>query len=264
MLVDSHCHLDWPDFAEDIDDVVKRARAAGIGRIVTIATTISRLQTVLAISNRFSDVFCTVGIHPQDVVDENMVSADSLVKLSAHPRIIGIGETGLDYYHGHALRERQQDSFRYHIRAACQTGLPLIIHTRNAESDTIQVLEEEGAGQVKPLQLTGLIHCFSGSLALAERALSWGFYLSLSGIITFSTANSLRDIIARIPLERLLVETDAPFLAPVPQRGKRNEPAFIKHVVTKLAEIKQVSPEAVAQHTTTNFFSLFAKISADS
>lgn len=255
MLVDSHCHLDFPDFAEDLDGVVDRARAAGVGGMLTICTHITRFEQVRALANRFPDVWCSVGIHPHEAGREPETPAETLVNLAQDPRVVAFGETGLDYYYNHSPKEDQQRAFRAHIAAARDAGLPVIVHTRDADADTLAILEEEqGRGA-----FSGLIHCFSSSPELARGAIDLGFYISLSGIVTFPKAQSLRDTIAGLPLDRLLVETDAPYLAPVPRRGKRNEPALVVHTAAKVAEALGVSYDTLVQASTDNFFTLFTK-----
>jgi len=255
MLVDSHCHLDFPDFAPDLDGVMARARDAGVGAMVTICTRLSRFDEIRAIAEARENVWCSVGVHPHEAAEEGVSEPSRLLELARHPRVVGFGETGLDYYYEHSPREAQRRSFRAHIAAARETGLPLIVHTRDADDDTVAVLAEEHAKG----PFTGLIHCFSSSRELAEKALKIGFYISISGIVTFKKAEALRETVRAVPLERLLVETDAPYLAPVPHRGKRNEPAYVARTAACVAEIKGVSPEALARATTDNFFRLFAK-----
>ncbi|MEO5374641.1 MAG: TatD family hydrolase [Alphaproteobacteria bacterium] len=256
MLVDSHCHLDFPDYAKDVDDVVERARRAGVGLMLTICTHVTKFPQVLAVAERYPEVYCTVGIHPHEAGREPEVDAAHLMDLARHPKVVGFGETGLDYFYEHSPREAQQRSFRAHIAAARQAGLPLIVHTRDAEDDTRRILTEEMAAG----RFTGLLHCFSSSAALAATAVELGLYLSLSGIVTFNKADELRRTVRGIPLDNLLVETDAPFLTPVPKRGKRNEPAFVVHTAEKMAAITGLSPAAFAEATTRNFLRLFARI----
>ena len=259
MLVDSHCHLDFPDFAEEEAAVVERARVAGVGAMVTICTHVSKFQQVHNVARRSSIVVCTVGVHPHHAAEElEGASVYRLVELAALPKVVGIGETGLDYFYDHSPRPAQEESFRRHLKACIISGLPAIVHSRDADAETLRMLREEGAGQ----GLTGLIHCFSGSRAMAEEALELGFYLSISGIVTFKKAEALREIIATVPLDRLLVETDAPYLAPIPHRGKRNEPAFVAHTAATVAKIKGVGAAAFAEQTTANFFRLFPKARA--
>jgi TatD DNase family protein len=256
MLVDSHCHLDFPDFAEELDEVVARARRAGVGRMVTICTHLDRFPRVLAVAERYPDIFCSVGVHPHEAGDDWGYAAERLVELARHPKVVAIGETGLDYFYDHGPREAQRLSFRAHIAAARATGLPLIVHTRDADDDTIAILRDEHAKGAFP----GLIHCFSSTQQLAEISIELGLYISLSGIVTFKKAEALRAAVTALPLDRLLVETDAPYLAPIPHRGKRNEPAFVAHTAATVAELKALAPETVADATTENFFRLFAKV----
>jgi TatD DNase family protein len=256
MLVDSHCHLDFPDFADDLDALLERAAAAGVGLMVSIGTKLSQFDKVLAVAERYPQVYCTVGIHPHEAATEAKTDAAQLIALAAHPKVIGFGETGLDYFYDHSPREQQRAAFRSHIQAARETGLPVIVHTRDADEDTAAILAEEAA--IGPF--AGLIHCFSSSRQLAEKAIDLGLYISLSGILTFNKAEELRDTVRTLPLERLLVETDAPYLAPVPKRGKRNEPAFVAHTAAKLAELKGLDAAALAAATTANFHRLFTKV----
>ena len=254
-LVDSHCHLDFPDYAGDVEGVVARARAAGVGTCLTIGTQMSRFPGVRAVAEAFPDVWCSVGVHPHEAEKELLEDAGPLLAETRHPKVVGIGETGLDYYYEHSPRAPQIRNFRSHVAAAREAGLPLIVHTRDADDDTIAVLEEEmGKGA-----FTGLIHCFTGTQRLADAALALGLFVSVSGIATFKNSQSLRDIIKTVPLDRLLVETDAPYLAPVPHRGKTNEPAFVTHTAKMLAELKGVSQADLAAATTENFFRLFTK-----
>lgn len=255
MLVDSHCHLDFPDFAAELPDVVARANAAGVGVCVSIATKLSRFADVTAVAEQFSNVYCTVGSHPHEAEQEPLDSPAPLLQLGKRGKVVGIGETGLDYYYEHSPRTRQAANFRAHIAAARELRLPLVVHTRDAEDDTIEILRDEmGKGT-----FTGLIHCFTGTQRLADAALDLGLYVSASGIATFKKSEALRDVLKTVPLERLLVETDAPYLAPTPFRGKRNEPAFVVHTAAMLAELKGVSPDNVADATTDNFFRLFTR-----
>lgn len=255
MLIDSHCHLDYPDFSEDRDAVIRRARAAGIGLMVTISCKVTEADKIIAIAETYEDVVCSVGIHPHEAGNEPETDAETLIALARHPKVVGIGETGLDYYYEHSPRDKQQRNFRHHIEASRHSGLPLIVHARDADEDTADILEEEYAKAPFP----GLIHCFTAGPELAKRALDIGFYISISGIATFKSAQNLRDVIKTVPLERLLVETDAPWLAPTPNRGKRNEPAFVKHTAELVADVKGVSYADIEQQTTENFFTLFSK-----
>ncbi|MEA2756681.1 MAG: TatD DNase family protein [Aliidongia sp.] len=254
-LVDSHCHLDYPDFAEERDAVIARARAAGVGTMVTICTKITEFDTIRAIAESDPDIWCTLGIHPHEAAAEPWVDEARLTALANHPKVVGIGECGLDYHYDYSPRDRQADVFRTHARAAREAGLPLIVHTREADDDTAALLIEESDGG----RLTGVLHCFTSGLNLALRALDFGFYISFSGIVTFKNAEELREVVRAVPLERMLVETDAPFLAPVPKRGKRNEPAFVAHTAAFIAGLKGVSPDELARTTTDNFHRLFPK-----
>ena len=254
MLVDSHCHLDFPDFEGEIDALVERAREAGVGCLVTICTRPRQADAVIALAERHENVFCAIGLHPHHVAAEGMPEEGDLVALARHPKVVGLGETGLDYHYDRSPRDLQQESFRRHIRAAAKAAVPFIVHSRNADTDTASILEEEAAGQVP-----GVMHCFSSGRALADTALELGLYVSLSGIVTFRNSTALREIAADIPLDRLLVETDAPFLAPVPMRGKRNEPAYVVHTAAVTADLKGVSAEEFAAASTDNFFRLFTK-----
>ncbi len=258
MLVDSHCHLDFPDFEHELDAVVARAGAAGVGAMLTISTHLSRFERVRAVAERFDNVWCTVGVHPHEAAREGDMTSEALVELARHPKVVGFGETGLDYYYEHSPREAQARSFRAHIVAARAAGLPVIVHTRDADDDTARLLaEEQAAGQ-----FSGVIHCFSATPALAEQALALGLYISFSGIVTFKKADALRAVAKTVPLERLLVETDAPFLAPGPKRGKRNEPAFVVHTAAEVARVRGVDAGTLAGATSRNFYRLFAKADA--
>jgi TatD DNase family protein len=255
MLVDSHCHLDFPDFADELDAVVARAHEAGVAVMQTICTRITKFDQIKGLAERYENIWCSVGVHPHNVESEGVVETRTIVDLAAHPKVIGIGETGLDFFYDHSPRDDQRSSFRNHIAAARETGLPLIVHTRDADADTMEILEDEMGKGAFP----GLIHCFSTSRELAERSLAIGFSISISGILTFKKAQELRDIAADIPLGRLLVETDAPYLAPLPHRGKRNEPSYVANTASLLSELKAVSEQELADATTDNFFHLFGK-----
>ncbi len=252
MLVDSHCHLDFPDFAEERDAVIARARAAGIGTMLTIGTRLDQFPAVRSIAEAYDDVWCSVGAHPHEAADHAATNADELAALAAHPRVVGIGETGLDFHYEHSPHDVQEFVFRAHIAASRASGLPLIVHAREADDAVARILREE-----RPPP--GVLHCFSSGRALAEAALELGFYISISGIVTFRNADDLRAIVRDVPLDRLLVETDAPYLAPVPHRGKRNEPAFVARTAAAVAALKEIEPDALAAATTDNFFRLFAK-----
>ncbi len=256
MLVDSHCHLDFPDFAPELDQVVERARSAGVGTILTIGTRLDRFDGVRAVAERFDHIWCTVGVHPHEAAVEKLDEPGELVERAQHPRVAGIGEAGLDYFYLHSPKHDQVRNFRAHIAASRITGLPLVVHARDADDDLCSILEDEFSRGAFP----GLIHCFSSTERLAETALGLGMYISISGIVTFKKADELRRIVANIPLDRLLVETDAPYLAPNPHRGKRNEPAFVRHTADAVARLKDVETERLADQTTENFFRLFTKI----
>lgn len=255
MLVDSHCHLDFPDFAEELDAVVARAKDSGVKTMVSIGTTLAKFPNVRRIAERFEDVWCSVGIHPHEAKVEALDNASRLLELAAHEKVVGIGETGLDYYYGHSPREMQIANFRAHIAASRESGLPLIVHTRDADDDTIAVLREE----MRAAPFTGVIHCFTGTQRLADASIDLGFYISVSGIATFKKSDALRDVLESVPPSRLLVETDAPYLAPMPFRGKRNEPSFVTNTARMLAELKGMDFDELAAQTTENFFSLFNK-----
>ena len=255
MLVDSHCHLDFKDFDADRAEVLARARAAKVAMMVTISTKITEAAQIIALAEAHDELACTIGIHPHEAGSQPETSAAQLVELSRHPKVIGIGETGLDYYYEHSPRAAQQRNFRAHIEAARLSGLPLVVHARDADEDTADIMEDEMGKGAYP----ALIHCFTAGPELAERALAMGCYISISGIATFNSAKQLRQTIETIPLERLLIETDAPFLAPVPHRGKRNEPSFVADTAAALAELKGVSVAQLAQATSDNFFALFTK-----
>ncbi|MGD9535829.1 MAG: TatD family hydrolase [Alphaproteobacteria bacterium] len=261
VLVDSHCHLDFPDFVDDLDGVLARARNAGVGWMQTICTRLGSFPSVAALAERSDRLFCSVGVHPHHVAEEPVpVTAEALLERAAHPKVIGLGETGLDFYYDHGPRDQQEASFRAHIAAARESGLPIIVHTRSADDETIRIMREEAEQGAYP----GVIHCFTASRALAEAALALGLYISIAGIVTFKNAGDLRNTARDIPLDRLLVETDAPYLAPVPFRGKRNEPAFVAQTAAALAELRGITPEALARATTENFFRLFSKARRES
>jgi TatD DNase family protein len=255
MLVDSHCHLD-PYFQGEVDELLDRARQAGVGRLVTIGVRLSQTPRLLALAEAHPEVSCTVGIHPHNAGEAPPPEVAELVRLAQHPKVIGIGESGLDYFYDKAPRDAQAESFRRHIHAARETGLPLVVHARDADEDIAAILAEERArGGAFPF----LMHCFSSGPELARRAVAMGGHVSFSGILTFPKSGALRALAAELPEERLLVETDAPYLAPVPLRGKRNEPALVVHTARVLAEARGVTPERIAGITTANFFRLFRK-----
>jgi len=256
MLVDSHCHLDFPDFSAERDAVVARAKAAGVGMMVTISTRVRRFDEIRAIAETYENVWCSVGTHPHNAGEETEVTTDDLVRLSAHPRVVAIGEAGLDYFYDKAPRVAQAEGLRRHIAAARETGLPLVIHSRDADDDMAAILTEETGKGAFPF----VLHCFSSGAALAETGVALGGYVSFSGILTFRKSDELRDIARTIPLDRLLVETDAPYLAPMPHRGQRNEPAYVAHTARVLAETRGLTEDAIARQTTENFLRLFSKV----
>lgn len=256
MLVDSHCHLDFPDFAEERDAIVSRARAAGVERMVTISTRVQRFDQVRAIAEAYDEVYCSVGTHPHNAGEERDVTAAELIELSMHPKVVAIGEAGLDYHYDKAPRDAQANGLRVHIEAARQTGLPLVIHARAADEDMISILRDESKTGSFPF----VLHCFSSGARLAEIGVELGGYVSFSGILTFRNSQDIRDIARNVPHDRLLVETDAPFLAPVPHRGKRNEPAYVADTAKVLAETVGVDDAEVRRLTTDNFFRLFSKM----
>jgi TatD DNase family protein len=254
-LVDSHCHLDFPDFAGELGDVIARARAAGVTRMVSIATTLGAEPGVRAIAETHRPVFFAAGLHPLHVQEEPVPTPEALEALAAHPKMVGIGETGLDYHYSVETKDKQQESLRVHCEAARRTGLPLVIHSRDADADMARILEEEHAAG----PFACVMHCFSSGAELAERMLKLGFYLSMSGIATFKKSEALRDIFRAAPLDRILVETDAPYLAPQPKRGKRNEPAYTAMTAQVGAALFDLSTDDFARRTTENFERLFAK-----
>jgi len=257
MLVDHHCHLDFPKLAEQRADVIARARDAGVGILVTISTRIAQRDALIEIAESDPNIFCTLGTHPHNADEELHIGADEIVRLSDHPKIIGLGEAGLDYYYDNAPRDAQREGFLNHIDAARQTGLPLVIHARDADDDTAEILESEMAkGAFK-----FVLHCFTAGPELAKRALAIGGYISFSGVVTFKSAPEIQKIAANIPADRYLVETDAPFLAPVPMRGKTNEPAFVKYTAECVAGLRGTDLDRVAAETTENFFKLYDRAS---
>jgi TatD DNase family protein len=256
MLIDSHCHLDFPDFASELDAVVARAKAQGIGRIVTISTRVKRHDEVIAIAERFPDVYCSVGTHPHHAQEEPDIGSRELVERSRHHKVVAIGEAGLDYHYDRSPRDLQEKSFRAHIAAARETRLPLVIHAREADADVAQILTEETGQGAFP----AVLHCFTGGRDLAMAAIDLGLSISFTGILTFKNSQALRDIAKELPADRILVETDAPYLAPGRYRGKRNEPAFVVETAKVLAEVRGVSPDEIARQTTENFFRLFSKV----
>ncbi|MEP4034780.1 TatD family hydrolase [Roseibium polysiphoniae] len=256
MLVDSHCHLDFPDFDGERDDLIARAHEAGVDLMVTICTRIRKFDQIKAVAEQYDNVFCSVGTHPHQAGEERGIPASEIIDLAQHPKVVAIGEAGLDYFYDKAPRDAQAEGFRIHIEAARQTGLPLVIHSRDADDDMAAILEEEMGKGVFP----ALLHCFSSGRDLALRAVDLGLYVSFSGILTFKRSEDIRAIARDLPADRLLVETDAPYLAPQPRRGKRNEPAYTAMTAAVLAETRGVSLDKIAAQTTENFFRLFAKV----
>jgi TatD DNase family protein len=256
MLVDSHCHLDFPDFASELDAVVARARAAGVGRMVTISTRVKKHPQVLAVAEKYPDVFCSVGTHPHNAQEELEIHAKTLISLAKHPKIVAIGEAGLDYHYDKSPRDQQMQSFRQHIAAARETGLPLVIHSRDCDADMAAVLAEETGKGAFP----AVLHCFTGGRDLALRAIDLGLHISFTGILTFKRSDDLRAIAKELPADRVMVETDSPYLAPLPYRGKRCEPAYVVETAKVLAESRGVSFDDVARQTTETFFRLFNKV----
>jgi TatD DNase family protein len=256
LIVDSHCHLDYEGLGDRLDDVLARAQDAGVGLMLSISSRVRKFEGVLAIADKYPNVFCTVGTHPHNAHEELDVTVADLVKLTENPRVVGIGEAGLDYHYDNSPRDAQMTGFRNHIAAARETGLPLVIHTREAEDDTARVLEEEmSRGKFK-----AVLHCFTSQQWLAEKGVELGLYVSFSGILTYKNADDLRATAKALPLDRILVETDAPFLAPIPFRGKQNEPAFVAKTLEELARVRGLSRDEAARATSDNFFALFNKV----
>ena len=256
MLVDSHCHLDFPDFAADLEAIVARAADAGIGRMVTISTRVKRLGGLIAIAERFPNVYCSVGTHPHHADEEDGISPDELIELTGHPKVVALGEAGLDYFYDNGSPEAQARGFRAHIAAARETGLPLVIHARECDADMARILTEETGKGAFP----AVLHCFTAGPDLARTAIALGLHISFTGILTFKRSDELRAIAASLPADRIMVETDSPYLAPRKFRGKRNEPAYVVEVANVLAATRGVSTDEIARQTTENFFRLFTKV----
>lgn len=256
MLIDTHCHLDFPDFEAERDAIIERARAAGVGQMITISTRVKRFDTILAIAGAYPNVFCSVGTHPHNADEELDITVDDLIRLSAHPKVVAIGEAGLDYFYDNAPRDAQAEGLRRHIAAARQTGLPLVIHSRSADEDMAAILTEEMGRGAFPF----LLHCFSSGPELARVGVELGGYVSFSGILTFPKSEELREIAKTVPHDRMIVETDAPYLAPKPFRGKRNEPAYVAHTAEVLADTIGVTKDEIASLTTENAFRIFSKM----
>ncbi|MGF6176978.1 TatD family hydrolase [Ensifer sp. 4252] len=256
MLIDTHCHLDFPDFEAERDAIIERARAAGVGQMITISTRVKRFDAILAIAEAYPNVFCSVGTHPHNADEELDITVDDLIRLSAHPKVVAIGEAGLDYFYDNAPREAQVEGLRRHIAAARGTGLPLVIHSRSADDDMAAILTEEMGKGAFPF----LLHCFSSGPELARIGVELGGYVSFSGILTFPKSEELREIAKTVPHDRMIVETDAPYLAPKPFRGKRNEPAYVAHTADVLADTIGVTKDEIATLTTQNAFRIFSKM----
>jgi TatD DNase family protein len=255
-VIDSHCHLDFPDFAPDLEAIVERATAADVARMVSISTRVRKFDNLLAIAERFADVYCSVGTHPHYAHEEPEVTVDDLVARTKHPKVVAIGEAGLDYHYNFSPREAQEQGFRRHIAAARETGLPLVIHTREADADTARILEEETGKGAFP----AVLHCFTGGRELALKGIALGLYVSFSGIVTFKKSEDLRAIATELPADRILVETDSPYLAPGRFRGKRNEPSYVVETAKTVGLARGVSFDDIARQTTENFFRLFNKV----
>ena len=258
-IIDSHCHLNFPQFKGKLDEIINRALDGGVSKMLTISTKLREINDLENISKSYSQVYNTVGVHPHECKNYKNLCVDDLFKHTKTSKCIGIGETGLDFYYENSPKDLQKKLFRVHIQASKEASLPLIIHTRNADKETIQILEDE----MKKGHFTGLIHCFSTSKELAEKAINLGMYISLSGILTFNKSNELRNIVKDLPIDRLLVETDAPYLAPEPYRGKCNEPSYVFYTAKILADIKNVTLDTIAKKTTDNFYNLFNKATAN-
>ena len=252
MLVDSHCHLDFPELQADLAGVMSRMSDNGVTHALTISTTLETFPAVRAVALSRANVWCTAGVHPDERRDGREVTEDELVRMADDPKVVGIGETGLDYFRVEGDTDWQRERFRTHIRAARRCGKPLVIHTRASAADTLRLMREENAGEAG-----GVMHCFTESWEVAEAAMAQGFHISFSGIVTFKNAQELKEVARRVPLERMLVETDSPYLAPVPHRGRSNQPAFVKHVAEEIARLRGIAFEEVAAATTENFFRLF-------
>ena len=256
-IIDSHCHLNFPQFKGNLDNIIKKALESGVYRMITISTKLSEINNIESISNLYSEVYNTIGIHPHECKKYNNLTSDDLMKYTYNPKCVGIGETGLDFYYKNSPKELQEKLFRLHIDVARNSSLPLIVHTRNADIETIKILKQE----MKKGKFTGLLHCFSAGKELAEIAIDLGLYISLSGIITFNKSKELRKIVSNLPIDKLLVETDAPYLAPEPHRGKCNQPSYVIHTAKVLSKLKNVDFKTISKKTTENFYNLFKKVS---
>jgi TatD DNase family protein len=256
MFIDSHCHLDFPDLATQREAVLARAKGAGVGLMLTISTRVRRFADLLEIVEPHAHVFCSIGTHPHHAAEEKDITLEEIVSFTRHPKVVAIGEAGLDYHYNNSPRADQERGFRTHIAAARQTGLPLVIHARDADEDIARILEKETGRGGFPF----VLHCFTGGAELARRGLALGGYVSFSGVVTFKNSGALRDIAKVVPLDRLLVETDAPYLAPEPLRGRTNEPANVAHTAARLAAVRGVGEAEIARSTTNNFLRLFKKV----
>ena len=252
LLVDSHCHLDFPELQADFPAVLANMRANGVTHALTISTTLETFPAVLDVARSQPNLWCTAGVHPDERRDGREVGLDELLAMAGDPKVVAIGETGLDYYRVEGDTEWQRERFRTHIRAARECGKPLVIHTRESADDTLRIMREEGAGEVG-----GVMHCFTETWEVAAAAIDLGFHISFSGIVTFKNAHTVKEVARRVPPQRLLVETDSPYLAPVPYRGKTNQPAYVRHVAEEVARLRGLDPSNVASTTSANFFALF-------
>ncbi len=252
MFIDSHCHLDFPELHADRANVLALMRHNAVTHALTISTTLQTFPTVRAVAEANDNIWCSAGVHPDEQVDDHEASLEELLAMADHPKVVAIGETGLDYYRLPEPLDWQRERFRVHIRAAIATGKPLVIHTRNSHADTLRIMQEEGAAEVG-----GVMHCFTEVQEVADAAMAMNFYISFSGIVTFKNAKDLKEVAKNLPLDRMLIETDSPYLAPAPFRGKMNQPGYVKHVAEHIAELRSVSVEEIAEATTRNFFTLF-------
>lgn len=252
MFIDSHCHLDFPELQADAANILDLMRDNAVTHALTISTTLKTFANVRAVAEANPHIWCSAGVHPDEQVDDHEPTVDELLAMAAHPKVVAIGETGLDYYRLPEPLDWQRERFRTHIRAARTCGKPLVVHTRNAHADTLRLMREEGAAEVG-----GVMHCFTETQTVADAALELNFYISFSGIVTFKSAKELKEVAKHVPLDRMLIETDSPYLAPIPHRGKMNQPGYVKHVAEHIAELRGVSVEEIAKATTENFFRLF-------
>ena len=255
MFIDSHCHLDFPDLQADQSSVLNLMRENAVTHALTISTTLKTFPAVCAVAEANANIWCSAGVHPDEQVDDHEPTVEELLGLAAHPKVVAIGETGLDYFRLKEPLDWQRERFRIHIRAAKACAKPLVIHTRNAHADTLRLMREEGASEPG-----GVMHCFTETKAVADAAMDMNFYISFSGIVTFKSAKELKEVARYVPLNRMLIETDSPYLAPMPYRGKMNQPGYVKHVAEHIAELRGISVEEVAEATTANFFSLFKNV----